>query len=111
MRLIDADTLIESMALENAVKWGNKDGYQQDHSYSTLMRYEIKREIDCQPTVDAVPVVHGRWEDPQPEGVVSWDKRAYAQCSVCKAKEYLARKKKYCPNCGARMDGETDDHG
>jgi hypothetical protein len=58
MRLIDADTLIKSMALENAVKWGNKDGYQQDHSYSTLMRYEIKREIDCQPTVDAIPIDH-----------------------------------------------------
>lgn len=56
MRLIDADTLIESMALENAVKWGNKDGYQQDHSYSTLMRYEIKNEIDAQPTIPAVPL-------------------------------------------------------
>ena len=53
-RLIDADLLIESMGLENAVKWGNKDGYQQDHSYGTLMRYEIKDEIDAQPTVESV---------------------------------------------------------
>lgn len=56
MRLIDADTLIESMAIENAVKWGNKDGYQRDHSYSTLMRYEIKNEIDAQPTIPSVPL-------------------------------------------------------
>lgn len=54
MRLIDADALIDSMGLANAVKWGNKDGYQQDNSYSTLMRYEIKDDIDAQPTIDAV---------------------------------------------------------
>lgn len=56
MRLIDADALIDSMGLANAVKWGNKDGYQQDNSYSTLMRYEIKDDIDAQPTIDAVPL-------------------------------------------------------
>lgn len=56
MRLIDGDALIESMGVSNAVKWGNKDGYQQDKSYSTLMRYEIKDYIDSQPTVDAVPI-------------------------------------------------------
>lgn len=56
MDLIDRAALIASMGLENAVKWGNKDGYQQDHSYSTLIRYEIKDEIDAQPTIPAVPL-------------------------------------------------------
>lgn len=51
MRLIDADALIESMGLENAVKWGNKDSYQQNHSYSAMMLYEIKDAIDWAPTV------------------------------------------------------------
>lgn len=57
MRLIDADELIESMGVSDAVKWGNKDGYQQDRSYSTLMCYEIKDYIDSQPTIDAVSVI------------------------------------------------------
>ena len=56
MRLIDADELIESMGVSDAVKWGNKDGYQQDRSYSTLMCYEIKDYIDSQPTIGAVPL-------------------------------------------------------
>ena len=51
MRLIDTDALIASMGLENAVKWGNKDSYQQNHSYSTMMLYEIKDAIDWAPTV------------------------------------------------------------
>lgn len=56
MDLISRKALIESMGLENAVKWGNKDGYQQANSYSTMMRYEIKDSIDCQPSVPAVPL-------------------------------------------------------
>lgn len=49
-------------------------------------------------------VKHGRWEEPEPEGVWSWDKRAYVQCSVCKKKSYLGRKDNYCRYCGAKMD-------
>ena len=56
MDLIDRAALINDMGLENAVKWGNKDGYQQAISYSTLMRYQIKYAIDDQPTVPAVPL-------------------------------------------------------
>lgn len=56
MDLIDRASLIASMGLENAVKWGNKDGYQQAHSYSTMMLYEIKYDIDAQPTIEAVPL-------------------------------------------------------
>ena len=107
-RLIDADALIASMGLENAVKWGNKDGHQQEHSYSTLMRYEIKREIDSQPTVDAVSVKHGRW------GLSDYN--GFCLCSVCRDC-YIddtwttTGKWQYCPNCGAKMDGgDADDH-
>ena len=70
--------------------------------------------IDEQPTVDAAPVVHGRWID--------YDEAySYAeiQCSVC-LKTYhgddlcsvgdntLLGFPHYCPHCGARMDGEHD---
>lgn len=63
----------------------------------------IRRAIDNAPTVDAVPVVHGRWiEVPSmaPE---------YA-CSVCGATfEWWERSEAhYCPNCGAKMDLEVE---
>ena len=64
--------------------------------------------LDSLPTVDAVPVKHGKWETPQRHGAITYDKHAYAECSCCHTPQYLARGMNYCPNCGARMDGEDE---
>lgn len=67
----------------------------------------IRHVIDDAPTVDAVPVVHGRWSD---AGFGELPKHApYGwACSACGGisfnNEYI-----YCPNCGAKMDGERKD--
>ena len=52
------------------------------------------------------PERKGKWITPQREGCQTWDKKAYAQCSICGAKEYLGWSKCFCPNCGADMRGE-----
>ena len=49
-RLIDADALLEQYNLKDATKYGNKDAEQQEHSYSTMMLYEIADMIDGAPT-------------------------------------------------------------
>ena len=51
MRLIDADALLEQYNLKDATKYGNKDVEQQEHSYSTMMLYEIADMIEDAPTV------------------------------------------------------------
>ena len=51
---------------------------------------------------------HGKWIDPVPEGCMIWDERAYQQCSLCGKKQFLSYGMKYCPHCGARMDGTED---
>ena len=58
--MIDADALMENYGLKDATKYGNKDAEQQEHSYSTLMLYEIADIIEDAPTVEAKPVVHCR---------------------------------------------------
>ena len=45
-------------------------------------------------TVEAEPVVHGRWV----EG------KSLEKCSICGKKGFPEWR--YCPNCGAKMDGE-----
>ena len=50
----------------------------------------------------AEPVRHGKWL--KMDGSYKFDKNAYAKCSVCGGVEFLGYRKKYCPNCGARMD-------
>ena len=53
------------------------------------------------PTVDAVEVVHGHWFwKPTNE----WT--SILTCSVCGSQEGTAEVYKYCPNCGAKMDGD-----
>lgn len=54
------------------------------------------------PAADVQPVKHGRWEQ---EDILP---KLWRVCSCC---GYTARrnykKYQYCPNCGARMDEET----
>lgn len=54
-------------------------------------------------SVDAVPVVHGRWIDENPDD--SLDPRM--RCSICTGVESPLIKWRYCPNCGAKMDEEV----
>ena len=70
--------------------------------------------LDDAPTVDAVPVRHGRW---------TADESTYtdgeAQCSVCKTTFYVddlycvgekaqSELPNFCPHCGAKMDAEVE---
>lgn len=59
------------------------------------------------PAADVVPVVHGRWirfKETDPEtGYI------HMKCSACSAywsDPSHADHFRYCPNCGAKMDGE-----
>ena len=56
------------------------------------------------PTVDAVEVVHGRWKHQYEKGM------SYKVCSICGCRNGLDLKFNYCPNCGAKMDGERKDN-
>ena len=47
-------------------------------------------------TADVVPVRHGRWLH---------RKNGVAYCSECKI-DTVEDETNYCPNCGAKMDGE-----
>ena len=61
-------------------------------------------------TSEYVPVVHGKWEEESDP----WGDSHY-RCSVCGCEWFLEagtpaeNGMNYCPNCGARMDGERRD--
>jgi hypothetical protein len=61
------------------------------------------------PAVDAAPVVHARpvWINPLDHGAKICTWKCSSLCSVCR--DYVAVGWNYCPNCGARMDGERRD--
>ena len=64
------------------------------------------------PAADVVEVRHGRWIPEACESVSKRNRlieyRVYS-CSIC-GRSNGRVKKRYCPNCGALMDGEEADH-
>lgn len=102
MRLIDADALDAEMYRKS---FEVDDGRNVWNS-GLWIRYKIYEEaIRDAPTVDAVPVVHGRWWHDEGADLNE------LTCSVCN-KTYRMRMDlranvyphNYCPNCGAKMD-------
>ena len=71
---------------------------------------EIRNEIRRAPAVDVVPVVHGSWIPNDTQSPCDeWD------CTACGERrtfmcemdmDDMQEFYKYCPNCGARMDGK-----
>ena len=67
--------------------------------------HHARRLIEEFPTVDAAPVVHGRWMEIED----SWGDCHY-QCTECgeewnlEAGTPAENNMNYCPNCGAKMD-------
>lgn len=107
MRLIDADELIEHL--------------RKDPLFELVERYGIVDVINSRPTVDIKTIKaysagyeqgrldkavesgqRGRWER------LNVDDENIISCSVCgfaDSIEFGERPYKYCPNCGAKMDG------
>lgn len=90
MRLIDADALM--VATLNFC-----NGYKVNWTDKKVLSW-----INHAPTVDAVEVVHGY-------NVKDYD--SAFQCSVCGWEDWDTmtgdtEKHNFCPNCGAKMDGE-----
>ena len=74
----------------------------------TGYQYEATSAIDRIPEADVASVVHGSWDgaaDGYADGELVYDMWS---CSVCGFHADGADEKptwKYCPNCGAKMDG------
>ena len=57
------------------------------------------------PAADVAPVRHGCWERVIPsKSAAKWSTKV--SCSNCHSAGYAHHK--YCPNCGAKMDGGAD---
>ena len=95
MRLIDADALNLDYEVEMADDW------KTAHEIANCVKYA--------PTIDAAPVKHGEWK--YSENV--YDESTWI-CSICKEPWTLIdgtpqeNGMKYCPSCGAKMEGEVE---
>ena len=86
-RLIDADALLKLFPDEI-------DGLQ---TYNA----EVQAIINSQPTIEAMPIKHGKW--------IETEFLKLRECSCCHVRwgMYDTENFTYCPDCGARMDGDA----
>lgn len=101
MRLIDADRAMEIVRDQGIA---HPNAYHLTN-YATLILREAPT-VDAVPTANIAPVRHGRWDK----------KSGLYSCSECGMTcpydvqadviEYWVCN--YCPNCGAKMDGDAD---
>ena len=91
MRLVDGDALSK----ETGKLWSEMPDGEE-------LSKELMKAINHTPTVDAIPVKHGKWL-PVLNGKDDDSNPAF-DCSECDA---MCRKQyNYCPRCGAKMDLE-----
>ena len=88
-RLIDANALIAEYDRVHIGEPGN-----------------ARKLMEDAPTVDAVEVVHGRWDtekcNHKPHRIKNPEKWVIYKCSVC-GYSNGRKQSNYCPNCGADM--------
>ncbi|MBO7253015.1 MAG: hypothetical protein J6V25_10380 [Oscillospiraceae bacterium] len=104
-RLIDANDIPELLEKEFARKWRLiLDGETHLDNLAEGF-FSAKNVIWAMPTVDAVEVVHGHWDEDHWEYVCSCCKKHFTdELPWISHPEYGMPN--YCPNCGAKMDGD-----
>ena len=103
-RLIDANALDAQFRGTKMIEIFPHWKELSSETKSELIRFgkALKEKMQNAPTVDAVEVVHGRW--------IAVGGNRYtrvSQCTNCCAKYDFTSN--YCPNCGAKMDGDGND--
>ena len=94
MRLIDADTLKERIEKYQAVHLSHRRLSAIRREAEEVIN-DIRFAIDVAPTID--PVKRGRWKVTP----------LFIKCLEC-GQSFMLIPQNYCPNCGAKMDGEEE---
>lgn len=109
MRLIDADKLVDHLKdeIEECKPLDYRSTNVKNIAYGTVLGLKSAIAfIEALATIEAEPVVHGRWE------IITDDYgNEMMRCTVCKSEYYdgdndtVDTLHNYCPNCGASMKG------
>lgn len=93
MRIIDADVFANEL---------NQKILKTECLFEAVYLTKVRDMVNEQPTVDTMK--HGKWRWVY-DGIYDKDLR----CSVCKKIPTYECRTKFCPNCGARMDGDSHE--
>lgn len=88
------------ISLDEALEATHREVFWTESEAAAVRSFLVK-----QPKLDAVEVVHGRWEFSHTTTVEKYD---VVKCSNCGHEAFAiaiyVKEGHYCPHCGARMD-------
>ena len=87
-----------------------KDGNHSDFGRSMADLTSLREVLEDTPTADVVEVRHGKWltwEEQFPDRKPTKKNNLGVFCNNCH--NHADNMTDYCPNCGAKMDGDTND--
>lgn len=96
---IEREAALEAVKKER--EYAGKFSFEEERAWTVGFHQGISfalSDIAAVPAADVAPVRHGRY--------ITND-MGDSSCSEC-GERYLDVTQNYCPNCGAKMDGEAD---
>lgn len=113
-RLIDLDIALRGIDNNISNLRANSLGCAVANKAIDLIQY-TRDYLAALPTVDAVPVKQSYWEEYETSsfwgydenGEDKWVARKFYRCERCR--KGTAIRSNFCPNCGAKMDGERSE--
>lgn len=75
-----------------------------------VLQADCREKIDAIPAADVAPVRHGRWNVSRTD--YGWNGAEYpthCKCSLCGREIPYQDQDRYCPNCGAKMQGDANE--
>lgn len=93
----------------DALKTALTDAVTKEVVYSLNEGVAVAKLIDAAPTIEAEPVRHGRWNDEHGDLCCSVCKTRFSDEIVFMNRDYDYKSLKYCPECGAKMDGGAEN--
>lgn len=109
---MDNDLISRSALLKELKEWYNEAKQREEANYEweTFESSGIESAMLCVesfPAIDAESVRHGWWTAYKIDGRYGLNKTSENRCSICNRYSIFAYR--FCPECGAKMDGGTND--
>lgn len=97
--------MAEYITKDQVIEWVRPYGHMDEG----IQFSQLKADVIQMTAADVAPVVHGRWIEHKPfEGHRVNECIECSECNTWFGHDCYA-KTNYCPNCGARMDGDADE--
>ena len=105
-RLIDANALMDAFRSYMVERYDSEKCVSDENCKTCEKSCLWRRIVSVAPTVDAVEVVHARWKNGKCTNCTHYAEVQNIGFTCTGELKVNYKHTNYCPNCGAKMDGD-----